>query len=481
MTRHKLFSILTAAALSAMLPAAIRAQTVTALADFDYTDGAESQSALVQGIDGNLYGTTQEGGTTNGGEVFKITPSGTLTVIYNFCSESNCTDGNGPQTGLLLGTNGNFYGVTTGGGAYGGGTVFEITSAGKLTTIYNFCAAVNCTDGYHAVGRLIQVGANFYGTTELGGANDVGTVFEVTPAGKLTTLWNFCSQSNCIDGAETAAGLLQASNGDFYGTTVYGGTEGQGTVFKFTPSSGTLTSLYSFCSQASCTDGDTPLAPLIQASNGNLYGTTEKGGTVFGDGGTVFEITLAGKLTTVFSFAGSSDGDNLYAGVIQGTDGNLYGAASEYGPGGAGGTLFGVSTGGTLTMLYAFCADDNCATGAGVNASLVQSTNGDFYGVNTSAGGSTENGVVFSLSMGLGPFVTPMSTSGKVGAKVAILGNGFTDKTTVSFNGTAATTFQILKSTLLTAIVPTGATTGPIEVTTGTSTLKSNVVFRVLP
>jgi uncharacterized repeat protein (TIGR03803 family) len=474
MSRHKTFH---AILIALILSAAATAQTVTSLFAFDGTDGAESYAALVQGTDGNLYGTTSGDGANNGGTVFKITTGGTLTTIYNFCSESNCADGNRPRTGLTLGTNGNFFGATPGGGAYGGGNVFEITPAGKLTTIYNFCSEANCDDGYEAVGTLIQASnGDFYGTTETGGLNGAGTVFEVTPAGKYTVLWNFCSESNCTDGSEPAAGLVQATNGDFYGTTVYGGAEGQGIVYKIT-SAGVLTTLHSFCSKANCDDGDNPLAPLIQASNGNLYGTTEKGGTQSGDGGTVFEITPAGKLTTLFSFNGSGDGDVIYAGVIQATDGNLYGMTTDSGPGGAG-TIFKLTTGGTETTLYSFCSNDSCATGANPYASLFQSTNGEIYGVTSEAGSDYENGTVFSLSTSLAPFVETLPTSGKVGAKVTILGNGFTGTTAVSFNGTAAT-FKVVKSTEITATVPTGATTGKIQVTTPTKTLESNVTFRV--
>ena len=473
MTRRKIFH---AILIALILSAAASAQTVTTLFTFDGTDGAESVAALVQGTDGNLYGTTSGDGANDGGTVFKITTGGTLTTIYNFCSESNCADGNRPRTGLTLGTNGNFYGVTPGGGAYGGGNVFEITPAGKLTTIYNFCTEANCTDGYEAEGALIQASnGHFYGTTETGGLNGAGTVFEVTAAGKYTVLWDFCSESNCTDGSEPAAGLVQATNGDFYGTTAYGGANGQGIVYKIT-SGGVLTTLYSFCSQSNCTDGDTPLAPLIQASNGNLYGTTEKGGTLSGDGGTVFEITPAGKLTTVFSFDGT-DGDVIYAGVIQATDGRLYGMTADGGLGSAG-TIFKLTTGGTFTSLYNFC-ENSCDTGATPDASLFQSTNGEIYGV-TSSAGSDSSGTVFSLSTSLGPFVEILPTSGKVGAKITILGNGLTGATAVSFNGTAAV-FTVVSSTEIKTTVPTGATTGTVSVTTPGGTLNSNVKFRVKP
>jgi uncharacterized repeat protein (TIGR03803 family) len=165
---------------------------------------------------GNGYGTTIGGGAYDDGTVFQVTPDGTLTTLYTFCSQVNCTDGAEPYSGLVV-AGGNFYGTTYWGGANGAGTVFEITPAGLLTTLHSFAGGPN--DGAYPIAGLVQIGGNFYGTTQAGGANEAGTVFEITPAGQLTTLHSFCSQSGCADGAIPYAGLVQATNGNLYGTT----------------------------------------------------------------------------------------------------------------------------------------------------------------------------------------------------------------------------------------------------------------------
>jgi uncharacterized repeat protein (TIGR03803 family) len=287
----------------------LSAQTFTSLHSFDSADGAAILAGLIQATDGNFYGTAYEGGANCApdgcGTIFKITPSGALTTLHSFCSQSNCTDGEYPEAGLIQATNGNFYGTTYEGGANcapdGCGTIFKITPSGTLTTLYNFCSQSGCSDGYYPEAGLIQASnGDFYGTTTFGGAGGVRTVFKITPSGTLTTLHSFCSQSNCTDGEYPEAGLVQATNGNFYGTTYAGGgANGRGTVFKIT-SSGTLTTLYSFCPQNGCADGNSPQAGLIQATNGSLYGTTFAGGAH--DLGTVFAITLSGNLTTLHSF-----------------------------------------------------------------------------------------------------------------------------------------------------------------------------------
>jgi uncharacterized repeat protein (TIGR03803 family) len=286
---------------------------------------------------------------------------------------------------------------------------------------------------------LVQAtNGNFYGTTSEGGANDncmyegatigCGTVFEITPSGTLTTLYSFCSQSGCTDGEQPSAGLVQAANGNFYGITYYGGgvncnpPYGCGTVFQVTPS-GTLTTLHRFCSQSDCTDGEHPNAGLV--TNGDFYGTTGSGG---------------------------ANGD---------------------------GTIFKLAPGGTLTTLYSFCALPPCAPGTGPSAVLVQATNGDFYGT-TYTGGANGDGTVFSLSVGLAPFVETQTTSGIVGEVVKILGTDLTGATSVTFNGIAAV-FTVVAPSLITATVPTGATSGEVQVVTPSGTLSSNVPFRVLP
>jgi uncharacterized repeat protein (TIGR03803 family) len=393
------------------------------LASFDGTDGSYPDAGLVQATNGDLYGTTLNGGASSVGTVFEITPSGTLTTLYSFCSQGGCMDGEIPEAVLVQATNGDLYGTTHGGGANGNyGTVFKITPSGALTTLYSFCSQSGCTDGEWPFAGLVQAtNGDLYGTTYAGGANGYGTVFRITPSGTLTTLHSFCSQSGCTDGENPVAGLVQANNGNLYGTTLAGGAYGDGTVFKITLS-GTLTTLYNFCSQSGCTDGEEPFAGLVQATNGDLYGTTSAGGAH--SGGTVFKITPSG----------------------------------------------------TLTTLYNFCSQSGCKDGAYPVAGLVQATNGDLYG--TAGGGAYGLGAVFSLSVGLGPFVETLPTSGSAGASVEILGTNLTGATSVSFNGTEAV-FEVVSSSEITTTVPTGATTGTVQVVTPNGTLSSNVPFRV--
>jgi uncharacterized repeat protein (TIGR03803 family) len=384
-----------------------QAQTLKTLHSFDGTDGSDPQAALVQGTNGDFYGTTYYGGANGWGTVFKITPSGALTTLHSF----DITDGSQIIAGLVQGTHGDFYGTTVEGGpsdcSGGCGTIFKITPSGTLTTVHSF----DGTDGSNPQAALVQgTSGDFYGTTFEGGANDFGTIFKITPSGTLTTLHSF---NFYTDGETPLAGLVQATNGDFYGTTSRGGANGAGTVFKISPS-GALTTLDSFDG----TDGSYPQAGLVQATNGDFYGTTGYGGVCCG---TIFKMTPSGALTTLHSFD-NTDGGNP-------------------------------------------------------SAALVQAANGKFYGT-TSDGGANGDGTVFSLSVGLGPFVETQPTSGKVGAAVKILGTDLTGTTSATFNGTAAT-FTVVSSSEIKTTLPTGATTGTVEVTTPKGTLKSNVVFRV--
>ena len=473
------------------------AQTFTTLATFDGNNGDRPFGPLVQGTDGNFYGTTVYGGANcNGGQpygcgtIFKMNSTGTLATLYSFCSQPNCTDGSYPFSGIIQAANGSFYGTT--GGDNDNGTVFRITSKGKLITLYRFCSRPNCTDGEGPVGGLVQAAnGNFYGTTALGGTGtngNGGTVFKITPKGKLTTLYSFCSQPNCADGQEPLAALIQATDGNFYGTTQYGGTgAGQsGTIFKITPA-GKFTSLYSFCSQPDCADGIFPSASLVQGSDGNFYGTTQENGTNGGPG-TAFKVTSEGALTTLYTFCSQpncDDGGDPFGGLVLGTDGNFYGATYSGGTGkGRGGEIFRMSPEGTLTGLYGFCSQPDCTDGELPYSSPILATNGIFYGVTASGGIFSCNpddigcGTSFSLSVGLGSFIETRPTSGKIGKRVVILGNDLTGATSVEFNGTSAI-FKVASGTEITTNIPKSATTGYVSVTTPNGILSSNVPFVV--
>jgi uncharacterized repeat protein (TIGR03803 family) len=455
------------------------AQTFTNLASFVGPNGANPYGALVQGINGDLYGTASyAGGCYVGfgcGTIFEITRTGALSTLYDFCARKNCADGNSPSVGLVQGPKGNFYGTTAYGGNLGCyenlgcGTMFEISQTGTLTTLADSGA-----------GALIRAdNGNFYG---------VGvTLFKMTPAGAITNLYTFPNGS--LD-----HGLSEASNGDLYVTTYYGGTYGQGSILQMTPA-GKVSTTYSFCPVSSCTDGKYPYAPLVQGSDGNLYGTTTEGGA--SSAGTVFKITPTGKLTTLYTFcaqAGCADG-SYPLGLIQATDGNLYGVAYYGGNGSTGlfsgaGTLYKITPSGNFTTLYKFCSQANCTDGSNPNAALLQATDGTFYGT-TVYGGTNSSacppifaygpcGTVFSLSTGLSPFVSLPLDSGQVGTTGSILGQGFTGTTGVFLNGTPAS-FTVVSDTFIRATVPSGATSGFVTVNTPSGTLTSNVPFRVTP
>jgi uncharacterized repeat protein (TIGR03803 family) len=439
----------------------------------DGTDG-QGSTAPEQGADGNFYGVTA-GGANREGTVYELTLEGKIITLYNFCSQTDCIDGEGPS-GIIQAADGNLYGTTYGGGPNrsqdcdGCGTVFKITPSGTFTSLYSFCSQANCADGLNPSSGLVQASnGNFYGTTPFGGANNHGTVFEITPAGKLTTLYSFCPQTNCPDGAEPYPGLTLATNGSLYGTTSFGGANESGAIFEITPA-GKFTTLYSFTVYEALPNS------LIQAADGTFYGTTQSTGTT----GTVFHFIPPGNVTTLYTFCSIGecyDGSNPNAPVAQGTDGNLYGTTLLGGRGE--GTIFRVTPEGTLTTLHYFCSQKNCADGSMPRVGLLQATDGIFYGA-ASSGGTREDGTIYTLNLSLAPFVEPIPNFGPVGQVVRIQGNNLAGTTSVTFNGTPATTFTVVSDTYIKATVPTGASSGTILVTSPSGTLSSNVAFQVL-
>jgi uncharacterized repeat protein (TIGR03803 family) len=417
------------------------AQTVTTLYQFGGgTNGVDPGAALVQGSDGNFYGTTIGRGTNTSlsfpnstGTVFRISPTGTLTTLYQFGRQP--TDGLSPYAGLVQGSDGNFYGTTGDGGTNynsfyrtGEGTVFRISPSGVLTTLWQFGASA--TDGQFPFAALVQ-GSNgdFYGTTQNGGANGYGTVFQISTNGTLTNLWSFGSRAT--DGQYPDAGLIQGRDGYFYGTTFDGGTNGGvGTVFRIS-STGTLTTLYQFGRLP--TDGSGPNS-LMQGSDGYFYSTTTFGGTnvsasTRGDG-TVFRVSSTGTFTTLYQFGGRpGDGLEPYGGLVEGSDGYFYGTTYYGGtntsvsyPNGAG-TVFRISSAGTLTTLWQFSGypiDGRSSLGG-----LVQGTDGNFYGT-TGYGGTNYNseffpageGTVFKLIVPLSPPANQISAIQSSGTNV---------------------------------------------------------------
>jgi uncharacterized repeat protein (TIGR03803 family) len=434
-----------------------RAQTYNVVYNFDETPhGCCSYypGILAQGRSGNIYGTTLSGGHFGYGTVFVITPNGALTNLHDF----DITDGAGPQGGLALGLDGDFYGTTYQGGAGHAGTVFKITPGGALKVLYSFS---NNGDG--AFPRTPPVPApdgNLYGITANHAAS---TLYRITPAGVLTVLVTLPSESD--------APLTLATDGKLYGATLSGGTFNQGTAFSIT-TSGVFTTFYSFDNPT----GSSPQTTLMQASDGNFYGTTSLGGT--SGGGVVFRLSPTGAYKVIHNFVSNPSilGSGPTAGVVQGSDGFLYGVTALGGANGFG-TIFKLKTSGaSFSVIHSFDKTD----GSFPNSTPFLHTNGIIYG-QTRSGGSLDNGVLYSLADNLKPFASVfVIRSGKVGTSTSILGQGFSTATGVLF-GAGAATFTALSDTYITAKAPSGATTGPVTVEEPGGNLVSPQNFRVTP
>ncbi len=312
------------------------------------TDGAGSGGGLIKDAKRNLYGGAG-GGAYGGGVLFKLSPSGQESVLYSFGANSG--DGSGPET-PVMDSAGNFYGATIGGGVLGCdengwsgcGTIFKVTSTGEEAVLYSFCSQTNCSDGAHPDGVLIMDSqGNLYGTTFYGGAFSGGTVFKLDPAtGVETVLYSFAGGS---DGQGPLGGVLMDSTGNLFGTTLHGGSTGCnangyvgcGTVFELS-TTGHETVLYSFCSQANCTDGSGPCARLIKDGKGNFYSTTYVGGTY--NGGTIFILNKkTHEESVLYSFTGGADGANPHGSLVRNGVGELFGTTMYGGTYGAG-TVF---------------------------------------------------------------------------------------------------------------------------------------------
>jgi uncharacterized protein (TIGR03437 family) len=397
--------IVTAALLFGAAAVLSHAQTFTILASPDFTNGnnpsTPNGAVLVQGPDGNFYGTTGGGGVDNGGcgTVYQLTPSGTITTLHSFNYD---VDGCDPTSGLILASDGNLYGTT----AF---TIFKITLGGAFSLLYT-----QVTGGPHLLNAMVQArDGNFYGTSSEGGANEQGTIFRMTPSGALTVLLNF---PNPQIGTAPKGPLIQASDGNLYSTTSDGGAGSSGTVFKITLS-GTASVLYAFCTNmksGTCLDGSTPWNGLLQANDGNLYGTTQAGGTSGPGGhGTIFKLTLGGALTTLYSFcpqASCPDGNTPIGALIQGKDGNFYGVNTSGGMFNQAGTVFQLTPSGQLTTLHQFCSQTECVDGSNPEGALLQGSDGTLYGA-TNSDGPNSFGTIFSLKLPAAPAYTCTNTT----------------------------------------------------------------------
>lgn len=344
-------------------------------------NGSAPNSGLTEGTDGNYYGTTTYGGANNLGTIYRITPAGAQTVLYSF--RGGASDGQYPASGLELGDDGVFYVTTTAGGAFGKGTFFRITQSGAGTLLYSFGGSGS---GAEPQGLTLLDDGNFYGTTTSGGAHGLGTVFKITASGVHTVLYSFKPGT---DGQLPAAGLSPSPGGQLYGVTFYGGANGVGTLYRINPDGTGYASLYSF--GASAVDGSYPGVKLRQA-NGDLYGSTGGGGTA--GFGTVFKYSPAtGATTVIHSFAGAPTDPAYPSSRLRvGPDGNLYGV-SYYGGYFDGGAFFRMTLAGDVTTLYSFSVGEG---GLGPNSSLLLSASGEFYGT-TVLGGPTNNGTIYKI------------------------------------------------------------------------------------
>ena len=449
--------------------------TVTSLHSFQGSEGSYPTSALVPGSDSTLNGITQFGGSggvgvvfemessgtvstlvsfqnieaglgigsrflqasdgslyaTSGGSIFRMDLSGNLTLLHTFASE----EGSGPYSALIQGTDGAFYGTATSGGAHGFGTVFKMEPAGAVTTLHSF--DVNGADGYSPEAALLQASdGNLYGTTLGGGDHNAGTVFTMDPSGNFSTLHSF----DDVNGSNPMASLIQASDGLLYGTTFNGGEGFLGTVFALSPS-GDFAIRHSFDS----IEEANPLAGLLQGSDGNLYGTTS-----YVDG-TIFKIDLLGSFSTVhyFRMFDENDGDVPYDGLVEASDGNYYGTTFRGGtPTGQypqAGTVFRMEPSGNVIVVHSF----DCLDGGSPTVSVIQASDGNLYG--TAGGGPFRAGVIFRLSNATVALnqVTPNSGPASGGTTLDLLGGAFSQDAAVLVGGVPGTSVTVLDPTFL--------------------------------
>ena len=342
------------------------------------SDGALSYANLTRDAAGNLFGSTYNGGKLNAGTIFQVDPQGRESIIHSF---NGNPDGAYTYTSLVRADN--FYGTTNAGGAYGFGTVFKLSFAGVETVLHNFSGGA---DGAYPYAGLIRDSAgNLYGTTEYGGSSNVGTVFKLDSTGKETVLYSFSGGS---DGKYPAGGLVRDAEGNLYGTTGNGGTNGNGVVFKVDPA-GAETVLHRF---TGVPDGQYPFSTLIRDANGYLYGTTTFGGA--SGQGAVFKVSPDGKEKVLYSFTGGADGRYPGTGALAYAGGTFYGVANNGGAYGLG-VVYKLDSTGKETVLYSFTG----GTDGGQPASgVVRDSAGNLYGTTSNYGGACMCGTVFELT-----------------------------------------------------------------------------------
>ena len=428
------------------------------MAYFNGKPGDPIEPALIaQGRGGYLFTTTPDQSTDLRGVAFKVGTSGAVTVLHEFDPATGIL----PSSGLTLGRDGLFYGTTYAGGPNRAGSVFKMTQDGVVTTLHEFAGG---DEGSPQAALIQSLHGEFYGTT-YGDDSHPGAVFKIDSFGTYTLLHTFTGQ----DGANPLAAMVQGTDFWIYGTTERGGTNDLGTLFRVSPA-GEFQHLFDFD-----WNGAGPVE-LIQANDGNFYGITYYGGKY--DQGVVYKMTPDHQVTVIHDFTGGADGMQPLGGLLQASDGNLYGTTVEGGTNGFG-TIFRISTSGAnFEVLHNF----KMSSGAG-GVTMMQHTNGYLYGETGGGGqfnGTVYSGVFFRFNAGLTPFITFLNAYGNVGETVQILGEDFASDSQVFFNGVPAQVTQV-QPTFMKVVVPSGATTGPITVTTSIGTLTSNKAFVVRP
>jgi uncharacterized repeat protein (TIGR03803 family) len=497
--------------------------TLTTLWNFaNSTDDSAPIYTTALGQNGNMYGVSAEQYVGQNGAFFQVSASGVFKVLRDF----NYTNGTNPNL-PTQGTDGSFYGSAQGGGdaTCKCGVVYRATAAGAITVLHAFKGYP--TDGYRPIGILVQgTDGNFYGTTYQGGAHNQGSVFKITPAGAFTLLYSFNYGSGIYDAQLPEAGLTLGTDGNFYGVGSAGGSKNAGAIFKITPA-GSESVPYSFCS-ITCSDGFGPTTPLVLHTNGKFYGNTNGnslGGSVLYSFNVGFKplvdlVTWSAKVGKTVEILGQGF-TGTTAVSFNGVNAPFQNVSDTY----MTATVpAGATTGAVTVTTFTSTMKSNRAflvtpqiksfsptsgivgTAVTINGvSLTQATkvtiggkpasftvNSDTKVTATVPAGAktgvkititTPGGVANSpLAFAVVPSITSFSpTSGPVGTSVTITGNSFTKATSVTFGGVAATSFQVIGDTQVDALVPTGAVTGPIAVTTAGGTGTSATNFTVTP